>query len=201
MNNFMAYSRVYKDYKDLYSTDKKKVKTYYSLYLGTMFILTVASLVWFIRGLETGYKYSDASFFTASFFLVVLIVSCVYCKGMLDKVDDYNLNLSYLEKFNFENFKDNYIFLNHFILSMRSRDRYRMYMAGPTSNFINEQYIDIVLNRFYSGIDSDYYSIARIVGTNIISLYGNDLISLDSINSILGDYIYGYAKVAGKLKK
>lgn len=197
----MSYSKIYKDYKDLYSTDKKKVKTYYSLYLGTMFILTVASLVWFIRGLETGYKYSDASFFTASVFLVVLIASCVYCKGMLDKVDDYNSSLSYLEKFNFENFKGNYIFLNHFILSIRSRDRYRMYMAGPTFNFSNEQYIDIVLNRFYSGIDSDYYSIARIVGTNMISLYGNDLIALDSINSILGDCIYGYVKVAGKLKK
>ena len=199
MNNFVAYSKIYKDYNDLYSTDINKFKVYCNILFGLTFILTIASLVWFLESWET--KYSDALSLVTMILLAILVMMPSLRDWLVNKLSNHNLNSLYLEggiELKFDYFKYNYRLLDNFIKSMRSRDRYALYLVSPSFKFSNEQYIDIILNKFYNNLDKEYYSVS---GSKEISLYGDDLVSLDNINAILGDCVYGYSNVVDSLKK
>lgn len=114
----------------------------------------------------------------------------------------YKNNVSTVEKnlgIDFDKFKENYAFLESFINNLKDNNKYINDMVHQDYKFDDWQYIDIILNRFYNGIDKDYYS---KLGKMSISLYGNDTLSLLDINRILGDdREYCYNKVVNNLNK
>lgn len=114
----------------------------------------------------------------------------------------YKNNVSTVEKnlgIDFDKFKENYVFLESFINNLKDNNKYINDMVHQDYRFEDWQYVDIILNKFYNGIDEDYYS---KLGKMSISLYGNDTLSLLDINRILGaDSEYNYNKVANNLNK
>ena len=124
-----------------------------------------------------------------------------YRCGCVD-LTQYKNNVSTVEKnlgIDFDKFKENYVFLESFINNLKDNNKYINDMVHQDYRFEDWQYVDIILNKFYNGIDEDYYS---KLGKMSISLYGNDTLSLLDINRILGDdREYCYNKVVNNLNK
>ncbi len=196
-NKFVEYSKIYWD------LGKPRIKDAKDIILSnaSMLIFAVAICIVAIA----------LSLHIGSNGLIVLSIVAIILAGIAfifayrcDYADliKYKNNVSTVEKnlgIDFDKFKENYIFLESFINNLKDNNKYINDMVHQDYRFEDWQYADIILNKFYNGIDEDYYS---KLGKMSISLYGNDTLSLLDINRILGDDSeYGYNKVVNNLNK
>lgn len=196
-NKFVEYSKIYWDLGKPRIKDAKDIIISYACGL----ILAAALNVFAIALLlNTGFNETIIISIVAIVIAGIIFIFAYRCE-YADLIK-YKNNVSTVEKnlgIDFGKFKENYIFLESFINNLKDNNKYINDMAHLDYKFEDWQYIDIILNRFYNGIDIDYYG---KLGKMNISLYGNDTLSLLDINRILGDDSeYRYNKVVNNLNK
>lgn len=196
-NNFVEYSKIYWD------LGKPRIKDAKDIIISNSSMLifaVVTSAVAIILGISNGIS----GMIVISIVAIVLAGIAFTFAYRCDYAEliKYKNNVSTVEKnlgIDFDKFKENYVFLESFINGLKDNRKYINDMVHQDYKFEDWQYIDIILNKFYNGIDEDYYS---KLGKMSISLYGNDTLSLLDINRILGDdREYCYNKVVNNLNK
>lgn len=196
-NNFVEYSKIYWD------LGKPRIKDSKDIIISNASMLVFAvviSAVAIILGISNGISGMIVLSIVAIILAGIAFIFAYRC----DYADltQYKNNVSTVEKnlgIDFDKFKENYVFLESFINGLKDNRKYINDMVHQDYKFEDWQYIDIILNKFYNGIDEDYYS---KLGKMSISLYGNDTLSLLDINRIFGDdREYCYNKVVNNLNK
>ena len=196
-NNFVEYSKIYWDLGKASIQDTKDIVAHNaSILVLAIVISAIGTALGICNGLD-GLVVLSAIAFVSVCIVFVFAYRCDY-----EELTNYKNNVSKLEKnlgIDFNKFKENYVFLESYISSLKDNHKYITDMECPDYKFKDWQYIDIILNKFYNGIDKDYYN---KLGKESVSLYGNNTLSLLDINKILGDDSeYSYNKVVNSLNK
>lgn len=195
---YVEYSKIYWDYGKASITNRTDIIMSCVLLIGILITLIIADIINYIISLK-----DFGSFIVITYLATVVtaILLAIYLIGGREELNKYKKEVYKLEQnlgLDFNKFKENYVFLEGYITDLKNKYKYIRDIEFSDYSFKDWQYVDIILNKFYNGIDSNYYN---KLGDNTISLYRDDSISLLAINRILGnDSEYSYGKVETSLK-
>lgn len=166
--------------------------------INILLVLIIADILIAVKS-PKGINSSIFIIYIATALMFTLLV--IYIIGGYIELSEYREGVYKLEKnlgLDFNKFKKNYVFLEGYITDLKNKYKYIRDIEFSDYSFKDWQYVDIILNKFYNGIDNDYYN---KLGDSTISLYRDDSISLLAITRILGnDSEYSYDKVEASLK-
>ena len=154
-NKFVEYSKIYWD------LGKPRIKDTKDIIISnaSIFIFAVAICIAGIAlSICTGSN--ELIVFSIAIALAGIVFIFTYRCDYKD-LTQYKNNVSTVEKnlgIAFDKFKENYVFLESFINHLKDNNKYINDIVHQDYKFEDWQYIDIILNRFYNGIDEDYYS-------------------------------------------
>ena len=168
-NNFVEYSKIYWDLGKPRIKDAKDIIISNASMLIFAVVICVVAIALSIHIGSNGLTVLSIVAIILAGIAFIFAYRCDYAD-----LTQYKNNVSTVEKnlgIAFDKFKENYVFLESFINNLKNNNKYINDMVHQDYRFEDWQYIDVILNKFYNGIDVDYYS---KLGKMSISLYGND---------------------------